>query len=180
MNINKFCVNSVVFSCVMLSGCVSMGLDSSVESSAPYKIQFPDPVASQWSRTSQSDASGYTVTYNRINSANAQQQNIKVNYGKNIQTSFVDSIKEVNNTLDAANCQRHSLKILSQTKYSIMFEAVLDQCPTGNAMTSVYKVFNQPDGQYSIIYTADPRVVSSGIVEGMTKMIKSARVIRNN
>lgn len=180
MNINKFWVNAVIFSCVLLSGCVSMGLDSSVETSAPYKIQFPDPVASQWSRTSQSDANGYSVTYNRINSANTQQQSIKVNYGKNIQTSFADAIKEVNNTLSIANCQRHDMKILSQSKRSIMFEAVLDQCPTGNAMTSVYKVFNQPDGQYSIIYTANPHVVSSGIIQGMMKMVKSARVIRSN
>jgi len=53
----------------------------------------------------------------------------------------------------------------------------MDHCNNGKSLRQTFKVFNMPDGQYSILYAADPSIVSQETILKMNITIESAKIV---
>lgn len=173
----QFYLNTVVLACACLTGCASLDSSSQVMSSAPHRIEFAQPSPTLWSKMTTGDAGGYLVTYTRKDST---RQRIEINYGRGLHSSQEDTMQQVKNAEAMADCQRNDFSVISSDKYALVFKTIQDKCSTGKSLTQVYKVFNLSDGQYSIIYAANPTRVSPGTIYGMTEMVKDATIVKNN
>lgn len=140
-----------------------------------YKIVYQAPTPSWKLANQQQDAEGYTMQY-QPKAANSPFQSITLNYGKGIQVSLKDSMQQVVSEMNTTDCQRKESNILKQDDKTLVFSTLLDQCSNGKTLTQVFKVFSMPDGQYSIVYSADAKPSSTSIQQ-MESMIESAKLV---
>jgi hypothetical protein len=140
-----------------------------------YKIVYQAPTPTWKLANQQQDAEGYTMQY-QPKSVKTSFQSITLNYGKGIQVSLKDSMQQVVSEMNTTDCQRKESNILKQDDKTLVFSTLLDQCANGKTLTQVFKVFNMPDGQYSIVYSADAKSSSSSIQQ-MESMIESAKLV---
>ncbi len=109
---------------------------------------------SGWKMVKQeNDPEGYYKIYEPLEKSEAQEE-ILINYGKNITTSLADSIQQIINVDKQLPCAKFDHKIISRTADSETMVVHLDACQQGPSSLIVYtKVFNAADGQYSIKYS---------------------------
>lgn len=145
-------------------------------SESNYKVSFKLPQPQQWQLESNTkDAEGYTQIY-----ASTNDETLTINYGKGITTSLKNSMQQVLDGIALSNCQRHGSKVITQKKNELVFTTFLDQCQNGKTLKQIYKVFNMPDGQYSISYTTAANTTSSKQIQKMEAIVKTAKIVPNN
>ena len=152
---------------------LSFSAFAETELASPYQISYQAPA---WKLANkQQDPDGYTFQYQP---ANAQKhfESITVNYGKGIQSSLKDSMQQVVSEMNTTGCQTRESSILKEDTKTLVFKTVLDQCTNGKSLTQIFKVFNTPDGQYSIVYSVDSVMHANKSPDKMESIIESAKL----
>jgi hypothetical protein len=106
------------------------------------------------------------------------EQNIVINYTQQVKSSLNTSMQQVATVLAKADCSTRDVKVIDRGKNSINFVALLDKCRNGKSLTQVFKIFNTPNGQYAILYTANLHRVSHDVIKDMQKLVKTADIVR--
>lgn len=147
-------------------------------SKAKYKVNFRLPASLRWSLVSvEQDANGYAKSYRSLAARGlSADQSFYINYGHNIKTPLMASMREVVNSLGSTGCKRSNSKIVKITPDTLVFTATADHCTNGRPVSQVFKVFNMTDGQYSIVYSANPNAVSSKVRQEMKNVVTYATI----
>lgn len=147
-------------------------------SMAKYRVNFRLPKTQKWDLVSvEQDANGYAKSYRSASSRGvAADQSFYINYGRGIKTSLQASMHEVVSALGNTGCKRTDSKIITLNKNVLVFTASADQCMNGRTIWQVFKVFNMPDGQYSIVYSANPKAVPTKTREQMKTVVARATI----
>lgn len=77
-----------------------------------------------------------------------------------------------------SGCQNLSHNVIETTENTMTFSTSLSACPASGpgAMYTIRKVFNESDGQYSILYSAIPTQTSQGAIDSANKMVSDAKL----
>jgi hypothetical protein len=143
-----------------------------------YTFDFNPPRASDWQLVQNAfDKNGYARTYMLPQTGDATPESVTISYGRNIHTSVKASMQEVVDNFKKINCKQKQSHVIQQKTDALVFSTTLDQCTNGKAVTQIFKVFNMPDGQYSIIYSADPRKTSKSAIADMQKAVESGKLV---
>jgi hypothetical protein len=123
------------------------------------------------------DAGGYYITYTR-EGAPEDPQKILLNYGRNLKMSLNASLASALEAEKKSGCKNLSHNVIATTENSMTFSTSLSGCPASSpeALYTIRKVFNEPDGQYSILYSAIPTKVSQGAIDSANKMVADANL----
>jgi len=144
---------------------------------SPYKITFSAPQNMDWQLAKQkNDNRGYFLNY--LPAKNARNQSILINYGRGIRTSLTNAMNQAVNAQKNADCRNKTHKVLTREKNSLTFKTHLSTCRGGFELTQIFKVFNKPDGQYSIIYSAKNTDVNAKTIAALEKTIRNAKLIK--
>ncbi len=166
----------------LLTACSNNNLEQGSHSPNPakarYKIHFRLPASEHWALVSvEQDANGYAKSYRSLTARGlSADQSFYINYGHNIKTPLVDSMHEVVSALAGTGCQRTGSKVEKLTQTTLTFTASADQCMNGRPISQVFKVFNMADGQYSIVYSANPKVVPVKVRQRMKNVVTKAGI----
>jgi len=169
-------------SCALLTGCSNnVGLASANTNTAmaQNKVNFQLPTAQKWDLVSvEQDANGYAKSY-RSEAAKglSADQSFYINYGRNIKTPLLQSMHEVVGSLASTGCKHTTSKIVKLEKNQLIFTAAADHCMSGRSVWQVFKVFNMSDGQYSIVYSANPNTVSNKTRQQMKNVVINATIV---
>lgn len=152
-------------------------ISSSANAMGAYQFHFQLPTYMNWvTYKNEQDPAGYTISY----ITQAPRQAVTINYGVGITTSLIASMQEVldnHNAIAAAiGCSINTYHIVKQTDNYMIFTSKLDQCSNGVAHFEVDKTYNMPDGQYDIIYSADPNITPPKMIQQMTRVVESTEV----
>lgn len=145
---------------------------------AANKVNFRLPASEHWALVSvEQDANGYAKSYRSTTARGlSADQSFYINYGHNIKTPLLASMHEVTSSLANTGCKRIGSKIEKLNQNSLTFTATADQCTNGRPISQVFKVFNMQDGQYSIVYSANPRVVRIKDRQQMKNVVTQATI----
>lgn len=148
------------------------------EFASSYQFSFDSPI--EWKTNSRNiDTTGYTEEFIPQASGNFNEQNLTLNFGKNISTSLKDSMQQVIDNLAGLDCQTKESKVVKKEKNSLVFTTYLDKCSNNVTLLKVFKVINMPDGQYSIMYAANPKLVNPKILTSMKNAVLKAKLALN-
>lgn len=165
-------------SCVILTACSNnMGQGSSENTAmAKNKVNFKLPSSQKWDLVSvEQDANGYAKSYRSATARGlSADQSFYINYGHNIKTPLLESMHEVVGSLASTGCKHTSSKMERLGKNTLIFTTAADHCMSGRATWQVFKVFNMPDGQYSIVYSANPNAVPVKTRQQMKNVVMNA------
>lgn len=173
-------LKGIIFSFLVMTsvGILSQSACAESPAGAKYKIDIKFPSSMHWQlKDNQQDATGYMQTYLPRDSHSKTSQSVNFNYGKDIKTSLKDSMREVLNVMSGTDCKVKTSKILKQVDNYLVFDTFLDKCSNGKSLQQVFKVFNMPDGQYSVIYVADPHKVTSTTFKTMQVVVVNAKMV---
>ncbi len=161
-----------------LFGCSNMGQGTNNVAMAKHKVMFKLPASQKWDLVSvEQDSNGYAKSYRSIAAKGmAADQSFYINYGHNINTPLLESMHEVVGSMASTGCKQTSSKIIKLEKTTLIFSAYADQCMSGRPVWQIFKVFNMDDGQYSIVYSANPAAVSSKTKEQMKKVVMTSQI----
>jgi hypothetical protein len=164
----------------ILSSCTNMEQRASNNTAmATHKVNFQLPATQKWDLVSvEQDVNGYAKSY-RSESAKglSADQSFYINYGHNIKTPLLESMHEVVGSMASTGCKHTSSKIIKLEKNTLIFSASADECMSGRSIWQVFKVFNMNDGQYSIVYSANPNAIPANLREKMKAVVTSAKVV---
>ncbi|HSW93354.1 MAG TPA: hypothetical protein VLJ15_03250 [Gammaproteobacteria bacterium] len=166
-------------SCLFLAACgnnTEQGKSSANPAMAKNKVVFKLPTSQRWVLVNvEQDANGYARSYRSMFAKGlSADQSLYINYGRNIKTPLTQSMHEVVNSLASTGCEKTASKIEKTGQNRLVFTATADQCPNGRPVSQVFKVFNTADGQYSIVYSANPKVVPVRYRQQMRQVVMNA------
>ncbi len=143
-----------------------------------YTFDFNPPRSSEWQLVQNVfDANGYARTYMLPQTGDALPESVTISYGKHIHTSPKASMREVVDNFKKIHCKQKQAHLISQKEDTLVFSTLINQCDNGKALQQIFKVFDTPDGQYSIIYSADPRKTPASAVEQMQKAVVAGKLV---
>lgn len=143
-----------------------------------YTFDFNPPRASDWQMVQNVfDKNGYARTYMLPQVNNTTPESVTISYGRNIHTSVKASMQEVVGNFHKINCKQKQSHVIDEKTNTLVFSTTIDQCHNGKAVTQIFKVFNMPDGQYSIIYSADPRKTPKSTIAEMQKAVVRGKLV---
>lgn len=150
---------------------------ANVDNKQHYKLDVNLPAS--WKVASNEKYSGGYVKVFVPQSAGGRlnEQNVVLNYARQVNTSLSASMQEVLKVVSTADCSTRDVKLINQSKNSINFVASLDRCKNGKSLTQVFKIFNTPNGQYAILYTANPNIVSQDAISNMKNLVKMTDIV---
>jgi hypothetical protein len=163
---------------LMLSACTNMGQSPANVAMAKNKVLFQLPASQKWELVSvEQDANGYAKSYRSMSAkGSSADQSFYINYGRNIRTPLLEAMHEVVGSMASTGCKHTGAKMIKLEKSFLIFSASADQCITGRSISQVFKVFNMEDGQYSIVYSANPHAVKNKIRAGMESVVIDSRI----
>lgn len=165
--------------CLALTACSNnVGQGSAKTPIAKNKVNFQLPASQKWDLVSvEQDANGYAKSYRSAAAKGlAADQSFYINYGHNIKTPLLESMHEVVGSLASTGCKHTGSRIVKLDKNTLIFTASADRCMSGRSVWQVFKVFNMTDGQYSIVYSANPQVVASKTRQQMKNVVMHATI----
>lgn len=143
-----------------------------------YTFDFNPPRSSDWQMVQNVfDKNGYARTYMLPQVDNATPESVTISYGRNIHTSVKASMQEVVGNFKKIHCKQKQSHVIQEKTDILVFSTTINQCNNGKALTQIFKVFNKPDGQYSIIYSADPRKTSKDTIAEMQKAVVAGKLV---
>lgn len=177
----KKTVMAFLASCALLTGCSNhVGSAANTNTAmAKNKVNFQLPTNQKWDLVSvEQDANGYAKSYRSATAKGlSADQSFYINYGRNIKTPLLQSMHEVVGSLSSTGCKHTSSKIVKLEKDQLIFIASADHCMSGRSVWQVFKVFNMTDGQYSIVYSANPNTVSNKTRQQMKNVVMSSTIV---
>ncbi len=177
----KIALLLVAASYMALTACtdnMGQGPSSTNTAMAKNKVNFQLPASQKWNLINvEQDSNGYAKSYRSASAKGlAADQSFYINYGRTINTPLLDSMHEVVSSLATTGCKQTSSKIQKLNKNSLVFIATATHCKSGRSVWQTFKVFNMPDGQYSIVYSANPNVVSNKARQQMNTVVANATI----
>ncbi len=165
----------------MMAACTNTTKEIKPANDSKYRITFKMPKTQRWELVSvEQDSVGYAKSYRAQHVTGlAAEQSFYLNYGHNIKTPLLASMNEVESSIAATECQKKETRIIKQHDNSLTFMVSADKCSNGHALWQVFKVFNMPDGQYSIVYTANSKVVPKSVIQEMKTVVTQAQIIHS-
>lgn len=165
----------------ILTGCsdnMGQGQSSRNTAMAKNKVNFRLPTSQKWDLVSvEQDANGYAKSYRSMAAKGlSADQSFYINYGRNIHTPLLESMNEVVGSLANTGCKRTGSKMEKLNKNTLIFTASADHCLSGRSIWQVFKVFNMEDGQYSIVYSANPNAVAVKTKQQMKAVVTNATI----
>ncbi len=167
-------------SCLLLTACSN---DTTREASvdpvkAINKVNFKLPANQKWALINDEQAAnGYAKSYRAIYAKGiCADQSFYINYGHSIKTPLKQSMQEVVKSLASSGCTNTRSKIEKSGPNMLIFTASADHCTAGRPVSQVFKVFNMADGQYSIVYSANPNAVPNKIRQQMKSVVEKAGI----
>jgi hypothetical protein len=140
-----------------------------------YNIQLPQSM--HWRLAgNQQDATGYTKTYLPSSSTSGYPQNLQMGFTLGDKTPLQNAMQIVLNQHKVIPCRQNSSQMITSKKDVIIYTTSMTGCPNGKDLWQVIKSFNMPDGNYSMIYAADPKVVPEDTLQKMKTAIVSAQL----
>ncbi|HSW69798.1 MAG TPA: hypothetical protein VLI69_06595 [Gammaproteobacteria bacterium] len=142
------------------------------------KVNFQLPPSQKWDLVSvEQDANGYAKSYRSVGAKGlSADQSFYINYGKNIRTPLLESMHEVVGSLASTGCKHTDAKRVKLDKNILIFTASANQCMSGRSISQTFKVFNMNDGQYSIVYSANPNAVPNKTRQQMKSVVMNATI----
>lgn len=177
----KVAIMLIAASCLVLTACsdnMGQGLNPANTAMAKNKVNFTLPTSQKWDLVSvEQDTNGYAKSYRSAKAKGlTAEQSFYINYGRNIKTPLLASMHEVVSSLASTGCKRTSSNIEKLGQTTLIFTATADQCTSGRPVWQVFKVFNMTDGQYSIVYSANPKAVSNNERQEMKNVVSLATI----
>jgi hypothetical protein len=173
--------------CLFGFGLTGCSTDPEQESSAnsamaKNKVNFKLPSSQKWVLVNvEQDANGYARSYRSAYAKGlSADQSLYINYGRNIKTPLKQSMHEVVDSLAGTGCKKTDSKIEKSGPNMLVFTATATECPIGRPVSQVFKVFDMEDGQYSIVYSANPKVVPNKIRQQMKNVVITSTLSPNN
>jgi hypothetical protein len=167
--------------CLILTACSTnqeQGQSSANTAMAKNKVNFKLPSSQKWDLVSvEQDSNGYAKSYrSAFAKGPSSDQSFYINYGHGIKTPLLESMHEVVGSLASTGCKHTGSKMEKLGKDTLIFTASADHCMTGRSVWQVFKVFNMTDGQYSIVYSANPNVVPNKVRQQMKSVVANATI----
>ena len=165
---------------LILSACTNMGQTGNGHvATAKNKVNFQLPKSQKWDLVSvEQDANGYAKSYrSRTARGLSADQSFYINYGHHIKTPLLESMNAVVGSLANTGCKSTHSKIIKLENNTLIFSASAEQCMSGRPVDQVFKVFNMQDGQYSIVYSANPKAVPVKTREAMRTVVTKANIV---
>ncbi len=167
--------------CLVLTACsnnTGQGQSSAQNSAAKNKVNFKLPVSQEWDLVSvEQDANGYAKSYrSRMARGFSADQSFYINYGHNIRTPLLESMHEVVGSLASTGCKHTHSQRIKMDQNTLIFIASAEHCLSGRSVWQIFKVFNMPDGQYSIVYSANPNRVPNQTRQQMKNVVMNATI----
>lgn len=167
--------------CFILTACsntMMQGQHSENTVLAKNKVNFKLPSSQKWDLVSvEQDANGYAKSYrSRSAKGPSADQSFYINYGYGIKTPLLDAMHEVTGSLTHTGCKQTNSKVEKSGKNTLVFTISADHCTNGRSVWQVFKVFNMMDGQYSIVYSANPHVVPTKTRQQMKNVVAHATI----
>lgn len=142
-----------------------------------YQFVLSWPKIQPWDMISvQQDETGYAKTYLPATSSFAYPQSLMEDFTLGDKSPLVNSMQDVVDQGQSAACKLNKVQLIHSQKNMILYTAIQDQCKTSNSVFEVIKSFNEADGNYSIVYTADPSAVSTSTLKQMKLTVESAQI----
>ena len=165
---------------MLLSGCADVVLQGKHPARAPesvYQISFTLPPQPRWhSAGVEQDANGYLHFWLPVVKGRPAAQSLYLNFGRSITTPLPVARQQVTDAL-RAGCRRVHSQLLAHKKNAMVFMLRADGCVSGRPLWQVFHVFNKVDGQYAIVYSANPTLVSLKSRLRMQQVVRRADVI---
>lgn len=90
-------------------------------------------------------------------------------------TQFVERAKQITARL---NCKVDRYNIKEVQKDSVTFTVTNTQCETIHDLIQVFKIFEMPDGLYTISYKAKIKATSAQDISQMSAIVENAKIIK--
>ncbi|MEO8401938.1 MAG: hypothetical protein ABI597_09135 [Gammaproteobacteria bacterium] len=164
-----------------ISSCAELPQNANTSPSiAKNKVHFQLPPSQKWDLISvEQDANGYAKSYRSVSAKGLESdQSFYINFGRNIRTPLLESMHEVVGSMASTGCRRTTSKMLDLEKNSLVFIATANQCMAGRPVWQIFKVFNMQDGQYSIVYSANPGAVPIKTMQQMKTVVIKSNIVR--
>jgi hypothetical protein len=165
------------FSSLILIGALYSGIglaQQPAEDQPPYRIVLNLPEAMGWkvqSNTGMTSA-GSITTY--VPAENPGAETVTLMYVQGIQTSLNDSMEQIKTVMTMGGCSTATTDVITQQDDLLIFTTHQSGCADGKTLEQIFKVFHKDDGQYTVVYAANPTVVSEETREAMKKVVESA------
>lgn len=170
-----------LFVVFLLTGCVTQmnSVWSSIESTSKHRIQFTFPEEGQWVVAGQEhDAGGYSRSWKPVTAQGAApEQSLYINFGRGIKTSLSDSMQQVKSAMQAEGCADVRLHVWARATDFLTFTAAAGHCSNGRSVWQIFRVANRADGQYSVVYSANPDTVPVAARQQMAQAVEMSKVI---
>lgn len=185
-------ITAAAFSMLLLVGCSSHGNSAKPQITntktdlssgsyqrylkSDYDIAFNLP--KNWNLTSvRVHPNGFAKFY-EPKSQKEKAQSVVVHYFKDEKATpeqFVARAKEVTAKL---NCKVDEAHVKTMQKNSVTFTVINKQCASIHDLIQVYKVFEMPDGLYTISYKAKIKTTSATDVAQMSRIVENAKIVK--
>lgn len=160
---------------VMLGMLLAAPAAKAFEGRYHWSINFPRDA--QWKiLNDQQDNAGYTKVYAPSGMSSVYPQNLSMGFNLGDKTPLRNAMQVVLNQHRQAPCREKSDHLIKATDNMILYTTHLGNCANGKSLFQVIKSYNMPDGNYSIMYAADPEVVSKSDIQKMQTAITTAKL----
>lgn len=143
-----------------------------------YTFDFNPPEADKWQLVQNAfDPNGYARTYMLPQTGQVEPESVTISFGRNIHTTLNSSMQEVVDSLKKIHCQDKKSHVIKKQEDSLVFYTLINRCDNGKALQQIFKVFNTKGGQYSIIYSTDPRKTSAKRIAEMQQAVIAGKLV---
>ena len=174
-------VLSVSILCSLLSACASDMNTTwpAVASASRDEIRFDFPLEEHWEVASEDhDSGGYSRAWRPASAEGAAaEQSFYINFGRGIHTPLTAAMDEVKRAMQAQGCKAVEQHVWARGESYLTFTVVARQCRQGRPVWQIFRVVNRPDGQYAMVYSANPDTVPVATRQQMAGAVERSLVV---
>jgi len=172
---------SVLVLSIVLSGCVAQMNSTwpAIASKSKDQIRFDFPDGDLWEVAGQEhDAGGYSRSWKPlVKQGAAAEQGLYINFGRKVTTSLTESMHQVENAMRAGGCGEVKMHVWARGRDYLTFTAMARSCQNGRPVWQIFRVVNRPDGQYAMVYSANPDTVPVATRQQMAQTVEMSSVV---
>lgn len=144
-----------------------------------YQIRFDFPAEEHWELAGQTqDNAGYSRSWRPVTAkGTAAAQSLYVNFGRGVMTPLNDAMREVEQSMRSAGCKKIERHVWERAQQSLTFTVVARQCQQGRPVWQVFHVLNRSDGQYALVYSANPDTVPVATRQQMAQTVELSTLV---
>lgn len=177
---NRLLMMMAFLTCLLVSGCATQ-MNSAwprIAATSKDQIDFSFPENDDWVVAGQEhDSAGYSRSWRPVTAKGAAaEQGLYINFGRNVTTPLSDAMHQVQAAMQANGCDDVRLHVWARGRDYITFTAMANRCQQGRPVWQIFRVVNRPDGQYAVVYSANPETVPVAIRQQMAQSVELSKV----